>query len=189
MRTTDSSTVRAGSGVAREIVEDLLPSLLLQFGRVHVFGIEGLGDDNGIPIDFEGDDRFTAVFHGVFDALTGLDEIVGSFEIEGFGTVAGGHGEGEVSARLQVVRSGGAMPGGVSEIPAHDVVGGCPAGPGVGCRNVDAGLYGDHDRCVNWSSKVATKTDVNREGTKGRSLRDFVPSQLTISIRASRQWG
>ena len=67
--------------------------------------------------------------------------------------------------------------------------GGTPADPGVGGRNVDAGLYRDHDRFVNWLSKVATKTHVNREGTKGRSLRDFVPSQLTISIRASRQWG
>jgi hypothetical protein len=28
------------------------------------------------------------------------------------------------------------------------VVGGCPAGPGVRGRNVDAGLYRDHDRFV-----------------------------------------
>ena len=93
-----------------ETVQDLLPSLLLQFGRVHILGIEGFGDDNGISIGLEGDDRFSAVFHGVFDALTGFDEIVGSFEIKGFGTVACGHGEGEASAGLQVVRGGGAMP-------------------------------------------------------------------------------
>jgi hypothetical protein len=149
VRSTDRSIARERRCVLSEIVQDLLPSLLLEFGRVHIFGIEGFGDDNGISIGFEGDDRFSAVFHGVFDALTGLDEIVGSFEIEGFGTVAGRHGEGEVSARLQIVRGGGAMPGRVGEVPAHDVRGGCPAGPGVGCRNVEAGLYGDRDRCVN----------------------------------------
>jgi hypothetical protein len=42
-------------------------------------------------------------------------------------------------------------------------------------RNVDAGLYGDHDRFVVWSSKIGTKNShIDREGTKGRRLRDFV---------------
>ena len=82
------------------------------------------------------------------------------------------------------------MPGRVGEVPAHDVVGGCPAGPGVGGRNVDAGLYRDHNRFVNWSLKIGTKNShVDREGTKELRLRDFVSSRLTISIRASRQWG
>jgi len=146
--TIDRSIARERRCVLSEIVQDLLPSLLLQFGRVHVFGIEGFGDDNAIIIGFKDDDHFPTVFDGIFNALTGLDEVVSSFEIEGYRSVAGGHGEGKVSARLQVVRSGGAMPGGVSEIPVCDVGGGCPAGPGVGCRNVEAGLYGDHDRCV-----------------------------------------
>jgi len=93
-----------------EIVQDLLPSLLLQFGRVHILGIEGFGDDHGIAIGFKSDDHLSTVFDCVFDALTGFDEIIGSFEIKGFGAIACGHGEGEVPAGLQVVRSGGTMP-------------------------------------------------------------------------------
>ena len=68
---------------------------------------------------------------------------------------------------MQVVRGGGAMPGGVGEVPGHDVRGGCPAGPGVGGRNVEAGLDRDHDRCVKWSSKVATKNTCQPRGNEG----------------------
>jgi len=143
--------------VCLEIIQYRLPTCLLHFNRVHVFGIECFGHSCPFFGCFKKDFDHTVICGVIQYPFVLFYFVVDTYEIETHASVFRGHGRNEFASHLQVVGSSRAMPIIAGEVPVHHVFGGCPARPYMINRGVYNATHGDFYRrlshwfyCVIW---------------------------------------
>src|SRR5687768_12946016 len=137
--------------VSAEVIQNRLPALTLELGRVVILGVEGLLHQNAVGALDELDLDLAPVAHLIFDRLSRHDAGERAFEVEALATVLGFHAGHEFPALAKVDGAMRRVPVVLRGVPLLDVGGGIPGVP----NGLEPGSYdlldGDLHRCLRWS--------------------------------------
>src|SRR5690606_29718250 len=136
--------------IPTKVVQDGLPTLALEFGRVFGFRVETDGHENAVGALGKLDLGFTAVAHPVFDEPLRYDAGVGAFEVEAFAAVLRFHTRQELATFAQIDGAAGRVPVILSRIPSFDVRGIAVGIPDLAEIGLYASFHGDFHGALLW---------------------------------------
>src|SRR5687768_3741188 len=120
--------------VSAEVIQDRLPALTLELGRVVILGVEGLLHQNAVGALDELDLDLAPVAHLIFDCLSRHDAGERAFEVEALATVLGFHASHQSPRLAKVDGARRRVPSGRSRVPRLDVGRSIPAAPNALAR-------------------------------------------------------